>query len=113
MTYGRDGLSIFGEAYTEKNILTGVWTPGKVFYVDTAANGGSDDNTGLSVDAPLLKINAAMDKCTASKGDVIQVFHISRDELTRELGNYMEKLRQRPATLEEVFFKLTGRTLGE
>jgi len=70
MTYGRDGLSIFGEAYTEKNILTGVWTPGKVFYVDS---GGDDDNTGLSVDAPLLKINAAMDKCTANAGDVIQV----------------------------------------
>lgn len=70
---GNNGLSIFGEDYTGKNILSGVWTPGSVFYVDTAANGGDDDNTGLSVDAPLKTINAAMDKCTASKGDVIQI----------------------------------------
>lgn len=56
-----------------KNILSGVWTPSKVFYVDTAANGGSDTNGGLSPSDPLLKINAAMDKCTANKGDVIQV----------------------------------------
>lgn len=69
---GNDGLSIFGTGYT-RNILTGVWTPGKVFYVDTAANGGSDSNSGLTPDDPLLKINAAMDKCTANKGDVIQV----------------------------------------
>ena len=70
---GNEGLSIFGENYTGRNILTGVWTPGRVFYVDTAANGGSDSNTGLSPDAPLLKIEAAMAKCTASKGDVIQI----------------------------------------
>ena len=70
---GNEGLSIFGENYTGRNILTGVWTPGKVFYIDTTANGGSDSNTGLSPDAPLLKIEAAMDKCTASKGDVIQI----------------------------------------
>ena len=69
---GSEGLSIFGTGYT-RNILTGVWTPGKVFYVDTAANGGSDSNSGLTPDDPLLKINAAMDKCTADKGDVIQV----------------------------------------
>jgi len=69
---GSDGLSIFGEGYS-RNILTGVWTPGKVFYVDTDANGGDDTNSGLTVDDPLLKINAAMDKCTANKGDVIQV----------------------------------------
>lgn len=56
-----------------ENILTGVWTPGKVFYVDTAANGGSDNNSGLSITDPLLKINTAMDKVTANKGDVIQI----------------------------------------
>lgn len=70
--FGSDGLSVFGTGYT-RNILTGVWTPGKVFYVDTAANGGSDSNSGLTPDDPLLKINAAMDLCTANKGDVIQV----------------------------------------
>ena len=66
---GNDGLSIYGTGYT-RDILTGVHTPGKVFYVDS---GGSDSNSGRTVDNPLLKINAAMDKCTASKGDVIQV----------------------------------------
>ncbi|GAI62257.1 unnamed protein product, partial [marine sediment metagenome] len=55
------------------NLLTGVWTPGKVFYVDTTANGGSDSNSGLSPDDPVLKINYAMGLCTANKGDVIQV----------------------------------------
>ena len=66
-------LSIFGDSLTPKNILSGVWTSGKVFYVDTAANGGSDSNDGLSPETPLLKINAAMDKVTANKGDVIQI----------------------------------------
>lgn len=46
-------------------------------------------------------------------GDVIQVFHTTKDELTRALVNVPERLRQRPATLEDVFFKLTGRTLIE
>ncbi len=46
-------------------------------------------------------------------GDIIQVFHTSRDELMRALVNFPERLRQRPTTLEDVFFKLTGRTLVE
>lgn len=46
-------------------------------------------------------------------GDMIQVFQVSRDELTRKLGNYAERLRQRPATLEDVFFRLTGKALVE
>jgi len=46
-------------------------------------------------------------------GDTIQVFHVSRDELARRLVNLPERLRQRPATLEDVFFRLTGRTLAE
>ncbi|MFC1977321.1 ABC transporter ATP-binding protein [Chloroflexota bacterium] len=46
-------------------------------------------------------------------GDTIQVFHTSREVLTVKLGDYAERLRQRPATLEDVFFKLTGRTLVE
>ncbi len=70
---GNDGLSIFGTDRTGRNILTGVNTPGKVFYVDTAANGGSDSNSGLSPDDPVLKINYAMDLVTANKGDVIQI----------------------------------------
>jgi hypothetical protein len=46
-------------------------------------------------------------------GNVIQVFHTSRDELAKVPGDFPERLRQRPATLEDVFFKLTGRTLIE
>ena len=66
-------LSIFGDSYTQRNILSGTWTPGSVFYVDTAANGGADTNDGLSPNTPYLTINGAMDLCTANKGDVIQV----------------------------------------
>ena len=46
-------------------------------------------------------------------GDTIQVFHVSRDELARGLKNLPERLIQRPTTLEDVFFRLTGRTLAE
>jgi len=46
-------------------------------------------------------------------GDTIQVFHVSRDELAKGLKNLPERLIQRPTTLEDVFFRLTGRTLAE
>ena len=46
-------------------------------------------------------------------GSVIQVLHISRDELSRLLVDFSVRLRQRPATLEDVFFGLTGRALLE
>lgn len=46
-------------------------------------------------------------------GNIVQIFHTSRDELTRALVNLPVRLRQRPATLEDVFFGLTGRTLVE
>lgn len=46
-------------------------------------------------------------------GNAIQVFHTDRDELTRRLANSPEKVRQRSATLEDVFFRLTGRILTE
>ncbi len=46
-------------------------------------------------------------------GDVIQVFHVGRDELTKGLVNFPGRMRQRAATLEDVFFRLTGRTLAE
>ena len=46
-------------------------------------------------------------------GSTIQVFHIDGDELTRELKGYRESLRWKPATLEDVFFRLTGRSLAE
>ena len=44
-------------------------------------------------------------------GDTVQVFNMDSDELPDELKKAPERLRQRPATLEDVFFRLTGRTL--
>jgi lipooligosaccharide transport system ATP-binding protein len=46
-------------------------------------------------------------------GGKIHVFHIKADELTTGLVNFPERLRRRPATLEDVFFRLTGRSLAE
>ena len=46
-------------------------------------------------------------------GDMIQLLHFNRGELARILVSFPERLRQRPATLEDVFFRLTGRTLVE
>lgn len=66
--------SLISEEAMHWNLLTGVWTPGKVIYVDAAANGGSDSNSGLLPTDPYLTINGALsDLCTANQGDVIQV----------------------------------------
>ena len=46
-------------------------------------------------------------------GGKIQVFHTNPDELAECLGSFPDGLRQRPATLEDVFFRLTGGTLAE
>jgi len=46
-------------------------------------------------------------------GGKIHVFHIETDESVTGLVNSPERLRQRPATLEDVFFRLTGRSLIE
>ena len=44
-------------------------------------------------------------------GDKIHVFHVEADEMPRGLVNFAERVR--PATLEDVFFRLTGRSLVE
>jgi len=44
-------------------------------------------------------------------GDKIHVFHAETDEMPGGLVNFAEKMR--PATLEDVFFRLTGRSLVE
>ena len=49
----------------------------------------------------------------ADAGTTIQVFHSSRDKLAGALVNFPERLRERRATLEDVFFGLTGRALNE
>lgn len=46
-------------------------TSGSIFWVDS--NTGSDDNTGRDPRQPMKTIDAAIGKCTASKGDVIYV----------------------------------------
>ncbi len=43
----------------------------------------------------------------------IHVFHVKADEALRGLLPFPEGLRRRPATLEDVFFRLTGRALVE
>jgi lipooligosaccharide transport system ATP-binding protein len=46
-------------------------------------------------------------------GDKIHVFHIGAGESIAGLVSLPEGLSQRPATLEDVFFRLTGRSLSE
>jgi lipooligosaccharide transport system ATP-binding protein len=46
-------------------------------------------------------------------GGEIHVFHVEANESIRGLVNFPERLRRRPATLEDVFFRLTGRSLIE
>ncbi len=46
-------------------------------------------------------------------GDIIQVFHVATDGMPMELSNFADRVRGRRATLEDVFFRLTGRSLAE
>ena len=46
-------------------------------------------------------------------GGKIHIFHVEAEEPIRGLLNSPEQVRRRPATLEDVFFKLTGRSLLE
>ena len=46
-------------------------------------------------------------------GGKIHVFHIEAEESISGLVSSLGRLRRRPATLEDVFFRLTGRSLAE
>jgi lipooligosaccharide transport system ATP-binding protein len=46
-------------------------------------------------------------------GGMIHIFHVEAEEAIRRVLNSPGLLRRRPATLEDVFFKLTGRSLLE
>src|SRR4030042_2334105 len=46
---------------------------GYTFYVDSGASNASDSNTGKSWASPLATLDAAVAKCTASRGDTILV----------------------------------------
>ena len=43
----------------------------------------------------------------------IHLFHIDSDEVIKDLGNSLISLHRKPGTLEDVFLRLTGRTLIE
>jgi len=61
-----NGLSSFGMPIIGAG---GIMTTGSVFFVNSVI--GSDGNSGLDPDHPLATIDAAINKCTANKGDVI------------------------------------------
>jgi lipooligosaccharide transport system ATP-binding protein len=46
-------------------------------------------------------------------GSKIHIFHVEADESLRGLVSFPGRLKRRPATLEDVFFRLTGRSLIE
>jgi lipooligosaccharide transport system ATP-binding protein len=46
-------------------------------------------------------------------GDTLYIFHVRDLELIKQLWPDSDNLKMRPATLEDVFFKITGRTLAE
>lgn len=46
-------------------------------------------------------------------GHKVHVFHVESDEVVAGLASSPERLMRRPATLEDVFFRLTGRSLIE
>ena len=46
-------------------------------------------------------------------GSEIYIFHVTGDESLTDLVSHAERLKHRPATLEDVFFRLTGRSLIE
>jgi lipooligosaccharide transport system ATP-binding protein len=46
-------------------------------------------------------------------GSKIHIFHVEADESLRGLASFPGRLKRRPATLEDVFFRLTGRSLIE
>lgn len=46
-------------------------------------------------------------------GGKIHVFHAESSQMSRGLVDFPRRLERRPATLEDVFFRLTGRSLAE
>jgi lipooligosaccharide transport system ATP-binding protein len=46
-------------------------------------------------------------------GDTLYIFHVKDSDRIKRLLPHPDNLKVRPATLEDVFFKITGRTLAE
>lgn len=68
-------------------------------------NGGKRDETIKNLQSHGLDFEEV--------GDRIHVFHVATDEMPTGLVNSPERVRARPATLEDFFFRLTGRSLAE
>ncbi|UCD10302.1 MAG: ABC transporter ATP-binding protein [Dehalococcoidales bacterium] len=66
---------------------------------------------GFKQKEEMIEILTANDVEFADIGNSIEVFHTTREFMTRILGDFSDNLRERPATLEDVFFGLTGRAL--
>jgi len=70
------GPYIWDQQVTFAAGLSGANTPGQIFYVDPRGpqyGKGNDDNNGLSWSSPLATIQAAVNKCTDKRGDIIFV----------------------------------------
>lgn len=75
----RSNFSLFKDGVTIGGVGLDVYSHGTHYYVCNGSVltpkglGGSDGNDGLTADRPLSTIDAAVNKCTASRGDVIVV----------------------------------------
>lgn len=68
LTQFPNGVSSFGMPQLGS---AGHFTTGNVYFVDSGAAIASDGNLGTAPDKPLATLNGAMDKCTASNGDMV------------------------------------------
>lgn len=66
-----NGYNVYPNTGFFEEIKSGISITGTTFYVSSVT--GSTSNDGLSIDTPLATIDSAVNKCTASKGDVIFV----------------------------------------
>ena len=66
-----------------------------------------EDSEKLSMDLKSLSIEFE------HSGDTLYIFKVEDVERIKQLWPHPNNLKVRPATLEDVFFKITGRTLAE
>ena len=76
-----NGLSSFGIPLLGSG---DVFTTGSIFFVDSVT--GSDTNAGTDPSAPLATIDAAVNKCTANKGDYIIVMPNHAENIVAAAG---------------------------
>ena len=61
-------------------------TGGEVFYVNSAATGAADTNTGKNPSLPFATLDAAIGACTANQGDTIVVAENHAETITGDGG---------------------------